>query len=227
MLRSLICWVVIGFTPAWVTAADVGGMLYTNGVVLRNGAVIPDASAVFPGDLLETDSRSGANVMEPYTSVIILPGSLLEFHGTSLSLEHGSVSVGTSHGVSVTVGCITIVPVSAAFTHYEIIDVDGNIKIAARKDDVRLDVVAHGKTPKDVSAAQAGTLREGEETTRHESDGCKEVKTEKETGAVPTASGGILNSEFAKWVAIGGVGGLGAFLAVQHDDPAPASPFIP
>ncbi len=165
--------------------------------------------------------------METYTSVIILPGSLLEFYGTSLSLEHGSVSVGTSHGVSVTVGCITIVPVSAAFTQYEIIDVDGNIKIAARKDDVRLDVAAHGKTPKDVSGTQAGTLREGEETTRHESDGCKEVKTEKETGAVPTASGGILNSEFAKWVAIGGVGGLGAFLAVQHDDPAPASPFIP
>jgi 2-keto-3-deoxy-6-phosphogluconate aldolase len=51
------------------------------------------------------------------------------------------------------------------------------------------------------------------------------VKTKKETGAVPTASGGILNSEFAKWIAIGGVGGVGGFLAVQQDDVA--SPFIP
>jgi hypothetical protein len=207
------------------TAADAGWLSQTTGVVLRNGVVIPGVSALFPGDLLETNSESGASVTGFGTSVTILPTSLVQFQESGLSLEHGSVSVGTSHGVSVTVGCITIVPVSAAFTQYEIIDRDGNIQIAAKKNDVRLDVVAHGKTPKDVSAAQAGTLREGEETTRHESDGCKEVKTEKETGAVPTASGGILNSEFAKWATIGSVGGLGAFLAVQHDDTA--SPFIP
>jgi hypothetical protein len=212
-------------TPVWVTAANPGGMLYTAGVVLRNGQVIPDASALFPGDLLETNSRSGARVQELGTNVIILPTSLVEFHVPTLSLEHGSLSVATSHGVSVSVGCMTVVPISTAWTQYEIIDVNGSIKIAARKNDVRLDILAHGKTLKDVSTAQDGTLREGEETTRQESDGCKEVKTKKESGAVPSASGGILSSEYAKWIAIGGVGGLGVFLAVQQDDPA--SPFKP
>lgn len=216
---------VIGLTPLWVTGANPGGMVYTGGgAVLRNGEVIPDASALFPGDLLETDSRSGATLKELGTNVVILPTSLVEFGVPGLSLEHGSISVYTSHGVSVRVGCMTIVPVSTAWTQYEIIDVDGNIKIAAVKNDVRLDT-SNGKAPKGELTAQAGTLRQGEETTRHESDGCKDVKTKKETGAVPSASGGILSSEYAKWVAIGGLGGVGVFLAVQHDDPA--SPSIP
>ena len=227
MLRSIICWMVIGVIPIWATAADAGGMLYTSGVVLRNGGVIQDASALFPGDLLETDSRSGANVQELGTSVVILPTSLVEFHGPSLSLEHGSLSVATSHGVSVSVGCMTIVPISTGWTQYQIIDRNGSIGIAALKNDVRLDILANGKMPKDVSAAEAGTLRQGEETTRQESDGCKEGKTKKkkEAGAVPSASGGILTSEYTKWIAIGGIGGLGIFLAVQPDDsPSPFKP---
>ena len=103
-------------------------------------------------------------------------------------------------------------------------DVNGSIKVAARKNDVRLETLA-SKTPKGVSTSQGGNLREGEETTRYESDGCETTKTKKETGAVPSATGGILSSEYAKWIAIATIGGTGLFVAVRHDDPV--SPFRP
>ena len=212
-------------TPAWLVAADASAMLYGKGVVLRNGVAIPNSSAMFSGDLIETRADSIGTLNSVGSSVVILPISLVQFQGSSVSLEHGAVTVATSHRVSVRVGCMTIVPLSDAWTQYGVMDVNGSIKITAEKNDIRLDMLAQGKAPKEVSTGQAGSLREGEETTRYESDGCKAVKNKKETGAVPTASGGVLSSDYVKWLAIAGLGTAGAFVSAQPDDPV--SPFTP
>jgi hypothetical protein len=115
---------LIAVIPASLSAADAGAMLYGKGV-LRNGVEIPNSSAVFSGDLLETRPGSIANLNSLGSSVIISPTSLVEFQGQSLSVEHGSVSVATSHGISVRVRCMTIVPVTSSWTQFEVTDVNG------------------------------------------------------------------------------------------------------
>jgi hypothetical protein len=80
MLRATVCWVLIAAIPASLSAADAGAMLYGKGV-LRNGVEIPNSSAVFSGDLLETRADSIANLDSLGSSVIISPTSLVEFQG--------------------------------------------------------------------------------------------------------------------------------------------------
>ena len=221
-LRNIVCWMLILITPASLAAADAeSAMLFTKGVVLRNGVEIPNSSAIFSGDLLETNLNSTG------TSVLILPGSLVEYQGKTLSVEHGAVSVATSHGISVRVKCITVAPVSSAWTQFEVTDVNGAVGISAKKNDIRLDTQPDSSSPKEVAASsRSGTvLREGDQTTRDESDGCKNEKRKKDAGAVPAGTGGPLNSELMKLGGLAALGGLGLWLALEHDDPP--SPWKP
>ena len=227
-LQNVVCWMLILITPASLAAADSeSAMLFTKGVVLRNGVEIPNSSAIFSGDLLETKADSVANLNATGSSVIILPGSLVEFQGKTLSVEHGAVSVATSHGISVRVRCITVAPVSSAWTQFEVTDVSGTVGILAKKNDIRLDTQPDSNTPKEVSASsRSGTvLREGDQTTRDESDGCKNEKRKKDGGAIPAGTGGPLNSELVKYGGLAALGGLGLWLALEHDDPP--SPWKP
>jgi hypothetical protein len=219
---------LILITPVSLAAADSeSAMLFTKGVVLRNGVEIPNSSAVFAGDLLETKADSVANLNATGTSVIILPGSLVQFQGKTLSVEHGAVSVATSHGISVSVRCMTVEPVSSAWTQFEVTDVNGSVGISAKKNDIRLYQQPDPSSPKEVSASsRSGTvLREGDQTTRDESDGCKNEKRKKDGGAVPAGTGGPLNSELMKYGSLAALGGLGLWLALEHDDPP--SPWKP
>jgi len=227
-LKYVICWMLILTTPASLAAADSeSAMLFTKGVVLRNGVEIPNSSAIFFGDLLETKAGSVANLNATGSSVIILPGSLVEFQGKTLSVEHGSVSVATSHGISVRVKCMMVAPVSSAWTQFEVTDVNGAVGISAKKNDIRLDMQPDSSSPKEVSSSsRSGTvLREGDQTTRDESDGCKNEKRKKDAGAVPAGTGGPLNSEIMKYGSLAALGGLGLWLALEHDDPP--SPWKP
>jgi hypothetical protein len=210
---------LVAAIPASLLAADAGAMLYGKGV-LRNGVGIPNSSAVFSGDLLETRAGSIANLNSVGSSVIISPTSLVQFQGQSLSVEHGSVSVATSHGISVRVRCMTVVPVSSAWTQFEVTDVNGTVEVAAKKNDVRLETVAMSGSPKEASPS-SNNLREGEQTTRDESDGCKTDKRKKDTAG----HGGPLSSDYAKYGALGAIGGVGLWLALDHDDPP--SPWKP
>ena len=223
MLRVIICWMLIAVTPVSLAAADAGAMLYGKGV-LRNGVEIPNSSAVFPGDLLETRADSIANLNSVGSSVIISPTSLVEFQGQSLSVEHGSVSVATSHGISVRVRCMTIIPVTSSWTQFEVTDVNGTVEVAARKNDVRLETLAMSGSAKEASPS-SNNLREGEQTTRDESDGCKTDKGKKDEGAVRAGYGGPLGGSRSRDVAAVGVAALALWLTIAHDDPP--SPWKP
>lgn len=200
-------------------------MLHDEGV-LRNGAEVANASAIFSGDLVETRAGSIANLNSLGSSVIILPASLVEFQGQSLLVEHGSVRVATSHGFSVHVGCMTVVPVSSAWTKFEVTDVNGTVEVVARENNLRLEMSAGSGTSKELSASRSSSdLREGEKTSRDESAGCKSDKRRKNAGATPAGRGGILNTNRARDTALIGIGGVGAWLATRHDDPP--SPWKP
>ena len=131
----------------------------------------------FSGDLLETRADSMANLKALGTNVIILPISLVEFQGQSMSVEHGSVSVATSHGISVRAGCMMIVPASSAWTQFEVTDVNGTVQVAATKNDVRLETVNDSGSAKELPASlSSSNLREGEQTSREDSAGCSDKR---------------------------------------------------
>jgi hypothetical protein len=223
MVCLIVCWMLIAAIPASLSAADAGAMLYGKGV-LRNGVEIPNSSAVFSGDLLETRADSIANSNSLGSSVIISPTSLVQFQGQSLSVEHGSVSVATSHGISVRVRCMTIVPVTSSWTHFEVTDVNGTVEVAAKKNDVRLETVAMSGSSKEASPS-SNNLREGEQTTRDEPDGCKGDKRKKDEGAVAAGRGGPLGGSRSRDFAAVGVAALALWLTTAHDDPP--SPWKP
>ena len=66
-------------------------MLYANGAAWLNGSHVPNASAIFAGDLVQTRSDSAANIHAPGSSITVFGDSLVKFEGASLKVEHGGV----------------------------------------------------------------------------------------------------------------------------------------
>ncbi len=113
MLRKLLSLVMIAVLPGALLAADsAGAMLYAKGTAWLNGSTVPRSSAVFPGDLIQTKANSVANINAAGSNVLIVADSLVKFEGTAFSVEHGSVSVGTSKKVSTRAREVKVEPVS-------------------------------------------------------------------------------------------------------------------
>jgi hypothetical protein len=217
--RSMVSCVLLLIWPASLLAADSGAaMLYADGAAWLNGSHVPDSSAIFAGDLVQTRSDSAANIHAPGSSITVLGDSLVEFEGVSLRVEHGGVSVSTSKGVATTAGDVRVAPLSNAWTEFNVTDVNGTVRIAARKGD--LAVTDDNGTV---------TLAQGQETTRDDqsdqSDKDKKSNKKRVTGAVPAAGGGILNSPLAVGLGAAAIGGVTAWVLLQGS--APASPSQP
>jgi len=219
--REVVSCVLLILLPASLLAADsTAAMLYTTGTAWVNGAHVPRASsAIFSGDMLQTQSDSVANINSAGSSITVLSNSLVQFEGSGVKIEHGAVAVSTSKGVATTAGDVKVSPVSSAWTEFNVTDVDGTVRIAARKGDV---TIFDGK--------DTFTLAQGQETSRDESSDQSDKENKKKSkkraaGAAPGAEGGILNTPLA--IEIGaGIIGLTTILVLAHDDD-PASPSKP
>jgi hypothetical protein len=215
--RKMVSCVLLILFPAALFAADSNAaMLYTNGPAWVNGAHVPRASSsIFSGDLLQTRSDSVANINEPGSSITVLSDSLVQFEGASVRIEHGGVTVSTSRGVGTVAGDVKVLPASNSWTEFNVIDIDGTVRIAARKGDLTID-----------DGSGVVTLAQGQETTRNETsddsdkntDGKKNKK--KRSGAAPAAGGGMLNSPLAMGIAAGAVGGVAIWVLLQNSNPA-------
>jgi hypothetical protein len=195
-------------SPAWA-ADSAAAMLYTNGTAWINGGNIPKSSAIFAGDLVQTKSDSVANIKSSGTSVLVLSDSLIQYQGSAVKLEHGSLNVATSKSMTAQIGGLKVVPADAAWTEFEVRDTDGVVRIIARKGDVKL-----------IDASGTSTLAEGQETTRDEtSEKGKKKRDRGAGGAVPGATGGILGSPTAIGIGIGVVGGIAAWSLLHDDEP--------
>jgi len=212
MFRGVLSWLLIMVLPAASFAADSGAaMLYTNGAAWINGGTVPKSSAIFSGDLVQTRTDSVASIKATGTSVMVFSDSLVQFQGSAVKLEHGSLNVGTSRSMAAQIGELRVVPASGtSWTEFEVTDTDGAVKIIARKGDLRL-IDADGTT----------TLAQGQETTRDESSEKQKRKRDR-GGAIPAAGGGILDSPYAIGAGSAVVGGVAAW-ALLHDD----EPFSP
>jgi hypothetical protein len=219
-LRGPVTCVLLLLLPVSLFAADTNAaMLYTNGAAWINGAHVPrSSSAIFSGDLVQTRSDSIANINESGSTITVLSDSLVKFESASLEIEHGGVRVSTSKGVATTAGDVKVIPASNTWTEFNVTDVDGTVRIAARKGDL---TISDGKGTM--------TLAQGQETTRDESSDTEQQgkkKNKRRSGAAsPAASGGALSSPYA--IGIGGAAiiGVTAWVLLKNDDPA--SPTVP
>jgi hypothetical protein len=99
--RGVLSWLLITVMASPAFAADsAAAMMYTNGTAWINGENIPKSSAIFVGDLLQTKANSVANIKSSGTSVLVLSDSLIQYQGSAVKLEHGSLNVATSQSMA-------------------------------------------------------------------------------------------------------------------------------
>jgi hypothetical protein len=211
-LRTIFCWILLAVMPAALLGANSGAaMLYAQGIAWLNGASVPRTSAVFPGDLVQTKTDAVVHINAAGSSVMVLSDSLVKYEGSTVSLEHGTVSVATTKGMSIRAGEVAVQPANASdATDFDVSDVDGTVHISARKGDVS---VSNG--------TETTTVAQGEQATRDDrNDSQKQKKTRRAGGAVPAASGPLLDSPYAIGAGVAAVGIPLVWVLSQGDDPA-------
>ncbi|MGA2744413.1 MAG: hypothetical protein ABSE44_06945 [Candidatus Sulfotelmatobacter sp.] len=221
--RGMVSCVLMLLFPGSVFAADSNAaMLYTNGAAWVNGAHVPRAtSAIFSGDLLQTRSDSVANINQSGSSITVLSDSLVEFQGSSVDIQHGGVTVSTSKEIAATAGDVKVMPASNAWTEFNVSDLDGQVRIFARKGNL---TISDGQS--------VVTLAQGQDTTRDEistntptDQNGKKKRKKAVPGAVPAATGGLLNSPYAIGIGASAIVGVTTWVLVKNDNPA--SPTVP
>jgi hypothetical protein len=214
MRRYILCWVVFALFPMSLLAADSGAaMLYAKGTAWLNGSAVPNSSAVFPGDLVQTKTNSMADINAPGSSIMILPDSVVKFEGDSLAIDRGSVSVTTAKGLSTHAEDLTVTPASPGSAQFEVNNVDGKVQIVARKGNLSIS-----------DGLETTTLSEGQQTTR-ETSTQRTKRRRRAAGAYPAAGGGVLNSPYV--IGVGGAAIVGLVTWVVLQSPNPASPSMP
>jgi hypothetical protein len=216
-LKILSCLMVMIFPAALFAADQPAAMLYSHGTALLNGNSIARSSAIFSGDLVQTNPGSVANINATGSSVLVLNDSLIQYEGSTVKLEHGGVTISTSKLLATRAGDVTVSPTASVWTEFEVRDVDGRVQIAARKGDL---------TISDDSGTT--TLAQGQETTRDESQSQNNNKKRKKDvvpAAVPGAGGAIMSSPWTIGIAGGIIIGGTAWVLSKSDDPvSPAKP---
>lgn len=123
---------MIVILPASLIAQDLGrAMLHSDGGAWLNGKPAPNSSAIFPHDLVQTRAESTAKVDIDGSTVTIQPDTVVQFEGDEFVLDHGSLQLSSARGMRVRVNCMTIVPLTQAWTRYDVIDAGGKVMVAA------------------------------------------------------------------------------------------------
>jgi hypothetical protein len=210
--------------PVSLTAQEAAAaMLVSSGVgVLIDNNNAPASIALFPKNVIETQKNAAARIEMTGSTADINPETVLEFQIDELVLDHGSLSVHTSKGLRVRVGCITVTPVhETEWTEYDVSDLDGKVTVRANQDDVYID--AHSKNPQDLKKpdhAERSLVRQGEQKTREEK--CAGAYFRREFPGL----GSPFDSPWAVGAGIGIIVGITCF-ALCRTNPGPLSPSCP
>ena len=189
-----------------------------------NHSTVPAFSGLFAKDLVETQKNATAIIRATGSTASINAETMVEFDVDELALDHGSLSVYTTRGLKVRVGCLTITPVNPAdSTTYEVMDVDGKVTVHATQNDVYID--ARSKNPQQIKQPEHSNrdlVRQSEQKSRDEKCGGGYLN---QARAIPGIGAG-LNSPWAIGAGFAGivtVACLGLFC--RGDDPiSPACP---
>jgi hypothetical protein len=225
IFRSMVSCMLLLVVPASLFAADQpAAILYSHGTALLNGNSIARSSAIFSGDLVQTNADSAANINASGSIVLVLNDSLVQYQGNAVKLEHGGVTISTSKLLATRAGDVTVSPAASVWTEFEVRDVDGRVQIAARKGDLTLS-----------DDTGTTTLPQGQQTTREESQSQgdsqsqsdnKKKKKRGAAGPAPAAGGGgILSSPVAIGIGAGIIAGGTTWVLIKSDNPvSPSKP---
>ncbi len=151
----LLCTAIL-LLPASLIAAGLNpAMVHSYGTSWLNGTSVDHASAIFPGDLIQTNPGSTLKIDASGSSVTVLSDSLVKFEGDAAVVEHGSAQLKTSNGMSARAGLVNVTPVSSALTEYQVIRANGNVQVVALKGDLRIS-----------NGTQTATLSQGQQATQ-------------------------------------------------------------
>ena len=200
-------------------------MLQSNGAgVVVNHNPAPASAALFPKDLVETQKGAVARIESTGSTADINPETVVEFNAGELVLSHGGLSVSSSHGLRVRVGCLTITPVNAAdWTRYDVVDTDGRVTVKANENDVYID--AHSKNLQQIKRPQQSSrdiVRQGNRSSREEKCGAGYLNPSTSMPGV----GAALNSPWAIGAGIAAIGTVVCLGLLCHGDD-PVSPAWP
>jgi hypothetical protein len=217
-LKVLSCILLLVFPAALFGAdADPVAMLYVRGDTTLNGNSVPTSSALFSGDLIRTAADSVAHINATGSTVLILNESLVQYVGNAVTLEHGGLRISTSKLMSTRAGGVTVSPASGVWTEFEVRDVDGTVRVAARKGDLTIS-----------DGSGTTTLAQGQETTRDDTQAQNDNRKKKKKpagGIAPGASGGVFNSPVAVGIGTGVIVGGAIYVLTRPENPAsPAKP---
>lgn len=216
--RGMASCVLLILFPGSLFAADSNpAMLYITGAAWVNGTHVPrPACAIFSGDLLQTRSDSIANINQPGSSITVLRDSLVQFQGAAVDIEHGGVTVSTSKKIEAVAGDVRVAPASNTPTEFNVVDVDGTVRIHASKGDL---TVSDGKDVFQVAQGQDKSLDE-QSPSADTTTNTKKKNKKAQTGAAPAAGGGIMNSPYAVGIGAAAVVGVTTWVLVQGGSPA-------
>jgi hypothetical protein len=211
--------------PVSVLADDnAAAMLRSKGTgVLINKNPAPSSTALFPNSLIETQKDAVARIETSGSTAEINAETMVQFNGDELVLDHGTVSVNTSRGLRVRVGCLTIRPVNnTEWTHYDVTDVDGKVTVSALKNDASIDSQSSAaqQTKQSVRSNRV-IVHEGEQKSREEKCGGADMR---KTGSI-AGKDGILNSTLVQRAGFAITGALICLGLCHNDDPiSPSGP---
>jgi hypothetical protein len=220
MFRNSLSCLMVVLLPLSLLAAEPGAMVYVSGSTSVNGTLVPHSSAVLPGDVVRTTSASQANLTTAGVSVTIFQNSALRFEGNGLSLEDGSVNIGTAkRGMGTRAGIITVTPASEGWTEFEMSHRNGAVQIVAKKGNVNVS-----------SGAETVLLAQGQSETRDDSATTADSdnqKNRKKGGDEPNpaVSTPVIDSPIL--IGLGAAGIAGGLIYVLTRDNSPVSPVIP
>jgi hypothetical protein len=219
--RKLVCGVMIVAVPSSLAAqSSSGALLHNNGGTWLNGNPAPETSAIFLNALIQTQKSYSAKIDANGSTALVQPETVVQFEGDELVLDHGSLQLNTAREMKVRVNCITVIPLTADRTQYDVSDVDGKVKVVARQHDVKIHYNGTVTRRSKEGASSDVIVRAGEQASREEHCG-PPIKTT----AGLNAKGALLDSPWAWGTGLVAVGVIACFGLCHGDDPvSPSKP---
>ncbi len=142
--------------PVSVMAAGLStAMAHPYGASWLNGTAVEHASAIFPGDLVQTNPGSILKIDTSGSSVTVLSDSLVKFDGDSAAIEHGTAQLKTSTNMSAHAGTVTVTPASSKLTEFQVMRTEQTVQVVAIKGDLHIS-----------NGSQSTTLAQGQQATQ-------------------------------------------------------------
>ena len=138
-VRYLAWILVVSFPVSMVMADATSAMLIANGSATVNGSPIERATAVFPGDHVQTGPNTVATLTSQGSAVTVGGNSSLVFSKSFVNVLCGTALISTSHGMAARVSNLLVQPTRGTQARFEISQNEGRLQIIAREGTLAID----------------------------------------------------------------------------------------